>query len=107
MLAKGGRSNFCICRDVKPENLLLQRTDGFDQSAEQGFRRPPGAKLGIPLSVGDLHLRLIDFGSALNKHSVKGLYGAEGPSDDEQTAEYAPPEALLARCAHCFPSSCQ
>ena len=44
-------------------------------------------------------MRLIDFGSALDKHSIEGLYGGEGegPSDDEQTAEYAPPEVLLAR----------
>ena len=49
--------------------------------------------------MGDLHLRLIDFGSAVDNHSTEQLYGGEGPSDDEQTAEYAPPEALLARSA--------
>lgn len=63
------------------------------------------AAAGLPLSVGDLHVRLIDFGSAVDKHSIEHLYSTEGPSDDEQTAEYAPPEALLARYAsfnlHC------
>ena len=58
---------------------------------------PAAAAAGLPLSVGDLHVRLIDFGSAVDKHSIEHLYGTEGPSDDEQTAEYAPPEALLAR----------
>ena len=43
------------------------------------------------------HVRLIDFGSALDPHSVRSLYGDEGPSAEEQTAEYAPPEALLGR----------
>ncbi len=58
---------------------------------------PAAAAAGLPLSVGDLHVRLIDFGSAVDKHSIEHLYSTEGPSDDEQTAEYAPPEALLAR----------
>ena len=44
-----------------------------------------------------LHVRLIDFGSALDPHSLRSLYGEEGPSAEEQTAEYAPPEALLGR----------
>ncbi len=60
-------------------------------------RNPAAAAAGLPLSVGDLHVRLIDFGSAVDKHSIEHLYSTEGPSDDEQTAEYAPPEALLAR----------
>ena len=58
---------------------------------------PAAAAAGLPLSLGDLHVRLIDFGSAVDKHSIEHLYSTEGPSDDEQTAEYAPPEALLAR----------
>lgn len=46
-----------------------------------------------------LHVRLIDFGSAVDAHSVRSLYGEEGPSAEEQTLEYAPPEALLGRWA--------
>ena len=44
-----------------------------------------------------LHLRLIDFGSALDPHSLRSLYGEEGASAKEQTMEYAPPEVLLGR----------
>lgn len=75
----------CGYRDFKPENLLLRTVSANETNLNQ------------PLSVGDLQLRLIDFGSAVDKHSIEQLYGSEGPSDDEQTAEYAPPEALLAR----------
>lgn len=100
LLQQSWQSSACTCRDVKPENLLLQTRNGTHTS-------PSSASSGRPLGVDDLgkgsfgvedlHLRLIDFGSALDKHSVEELYGAEGPSEDEQTAEYAPPEALLAR----------
>ena len=62
-------------RDVKPENLL-----------------------GAPASGDRLHVRLIDFGSALDAFSIHHLYGARGPSAEEQSADYAPPEALLGRC---------
>lgn len=44
-----------------------------------------------------LHLRLIDFGSAIDNHSTHNLYGPQGPSSAEQTVEYAPPEAVLGR----------
>ena len=67
-------------RDVKPENMLLQ----------------PGGEEGTP----SVHLRLIDFGSAIDAHTVRQLYGTQGPSVNEQTQEYAPPEALLGRCLH-------
>ena len=65
------------CRDVKPENLLVRPRE----------------------EDGKLHLRLIDFGSAIDGHSLRSLYGPGGASEAEQTAEYAPPEALLGRCA--------
>jgi hypothetical protein len=62
----------------------------------------------------DLHLRLIDFGSAVDAHSIaSGLFGplgqpqhhpsssnsssrSGGPSVDELTMEYAAPEVLFA-----------
>ncbi len=62
---------------MKPENLLLQ----------------PGGGEGHHT----LHVRLIDFGSAIDAHAVHTLYGTQGPSTNEQTQEYAPPEALLGR----------
>lgn len=40
-------------------------------------------------------LRLIDFGSAVDAHSLAHLYGEQGPSDAQQTDAYAPPEALF------------
>ena len=68
-------------RDVKPENLLL--TLNRTESTENMPLRP--------------HLRLIDFGSAVDSESFKKFYGSEGPSEREQTHEYTPPEMLLAR----------
>ncbi|KAK9815399.1 hypothetical protein WJX72_003040 [[Myrmecia] bisecta] len=65
-------------RDIKPENLLLQPADlAGDSSA--------------------CNLRIIDFGSAVDPYSIHHLYGPEGPSDAQQTFEYAPPEAVLGR----------
>ena len=76
-------SGFCTpYRDVKLENLLV-RTEGLPQDSAG--------------SVQVLHVRLIDFGSALDPHSLRSLYGEGGPSAEEQTMEYAPPEALLGR----------
>mmetsp|Transcript_18856 Transcript_18856/g.47617 ORF Transcript_18856/g.47617 Transcript_18856/m.47617 type:complete len:368 (-) Transcript_18856:237-1340(-) len=63
-------------RDVKPENLL------------GAFHPCTGGRQCI-------HLRLIDFGSAVDRHSAYHLYGPAGPSNAEQTVEYAPPEALF------------
>lgn len=76
-MVPGKSLQVCCDRDVKPENLLLQ----------------PGAGDGQP----SLHVRLIDFGSAIDAHAVQTLYGIQGPSINEQTQEYAPPEALLGR----------
>lgn len=64
---------------MKPENLLVR----------------PGA---LERQKRALHVRLIDFGSAIDAHSIRHLYGSHGPSVDEQTMEYAPPEAVLGRC---------
>lgn len=74
-----------MCRDVKLENLLVRTQEA--PSAE-------GAATG---EGQGLHVRLIDFGSAIDAHSLRSLYGEEGPSAEEQTMEYAPPEALLGR----------
>ena len=70
----------CLCphgkhRDIKPDNMLIESD----------------------ASKGALHLRLIDFGSALDDFSIKHLYGSTGPSMQQQTMAYAPPEALLGR----------
>lgn len=85
-------------RDVKPENLLVASTD-------TGNPKPHQLEFS-QLSPLSLHLRLIDFGSAVDLPSLReGLYGArsragdetgrEGPTLDELTIEYAPPEVLF------------
>lgn len=62
-------------RDVKPENLLAASPHST--------------------SPKTLHLTLIDFGSAVDRHTLAKLYGKAGPSADELTLEYAPPECLF------------
>ena len=85
------RRELCsACRDVKLENLLVRRHDPDPVDGRK--------------SVQGMHVRLIDFGSALDAHSVSSLYGEQGPSAEEQTMEYAPPEALLGRSAACLPA---
>lgn len=55
---------------------------------------PPAGLHGQP------HLRLIDFGSAVDAHSMAQLYGSDGPSADQQTRDYAPPEATFGSFWH-------
>jgi hypothetical protein len=43
-------------------------------------------------------LRLGDFGSAVDPHSVKHLYGHLGPVDGQQTESYAAPEVTMQTC---------
>ncbi|KAK9051181.1 hypothetical protein SSX86_027807 [Deinandra increscens subsp. villosa] len=50
-------------------------------------------------------MRIIDFGSAMDEFTIKHLYGAAGPSRDEQTVEYMPPEAFLNATWYHGPSS--
>ena len=66
---------------MKPENLLIQPCNDTAWGTQQ--------------ADSCLHLRLIDFGSAVEPTHGGHLYGPQGPSAAEQTAEYAPPEALL------------
>lgn len=67
-------------RDIKPDNILLNRLDG---------------NLAF-------NLRLIDFGSAIDPISIERYYGNEGPSDAEQTSDYAPPEAIFHKLNYIF-----
>ncbi|GKA26107.1 protein phosphatase 2C family protein [Tanacetum coccineum] len=48
-----------------------------------------------PVAFSYFILRIIDFGSAMDEFTTKHLYGSAGPSRDEQTYEYMPPEAFL------------
>jgi serine/threonine protein kinase len=47
--------------------------------------------------------RLIDFGSAVSMESLGSLYGMFGPSQDEETLSYAPPEVLFSNSPFFFP----
>ncbi len=62
----------------------------------EGVHASTGARADVAPLLGALHLRLIDFGSALDARSMESMYGVDGPSAAEQTPEYAPPEAVFA-----------
>ena len=57
----------------------------------------PGSSGHDPGLGARFHLRLIDLGSAVDPVSARELFGPTGPSNEEHTLEYAPPEALLGR----------
>lgn len=67
-------------RDIKPENMIVS-------SKATHVNDWPS----------NLTMRLIDFGSAMDQFTLKHLYGSSGPSQAEQTVEYAPPEATLSK----------
>ncbi|XP_071717678.1 uncharacterized protein [Rutidosis leptorrhynchoides] len=75
-------------RDIKPENMIVCFEDQED-SGRCLKGRPSGNE------TYSTKMRIIDFGSAMDEFTVKHLYGAAGPSRDEQTYEYMPPEAFL------------
>ncbi|KAI8570730.1 hypothetical protein RHMOL_Rhmol01G0059100 [Rhododendron molle] len=62
------------------------------------FRRDVGSCSEARRLTGDgvtgIHVRLIDFGSAVDAFSMQNLY-PNGPSSAEQTFSYMPPEALF------------
>eukprot|EP00898_Chlorokybus_atmophyticus_P008559 jgi/Chlat1/8704/Chrsp88S08082 len=68
-------------RDVKPENMVLMETPGLNG-------------LGMGSTHDQNHLRLVDFGSALDNNTIQFLYGKQGPTIEQETPDYAPPEAL-------------
>ena len=61
-----------VHRDLKPSNIILNSDDP---------KHP--------------RLLLADFSSALNEEALAEMYGPHGPSVDELTLQYAPPEVLL------------
>eukprot|EP00850_Spirogloea_muscicola_P020367 SM000213S06832 [mRNA] locus=s213:120475:131093:- [translate_table: standard] len=70
-------------RDVKPENMIVSSRFGtfFGHDGQE-----------IPEGIS---MRLADFGSAVDQHATEHLYGSHGPSSEEETVEYSPPEVLL------------
>lgn len=83
-----------VCTMPAAENLMIRIGQPLQQQSGAGVDPP------------HLHLRLIDFGSAVDAHVLQSLYGSEGPSADELTLEYAPPEALFGRCGYCCVHVC-
>jgi serine/threonine protein kinase len=63
--------NNTLHRDVKPGNVL------------------------VGTESGALQIRLADFGSAVDDYSRSSLYDSEGPSANEQTRDYSPPETFF------------
>lgn len=74
-------------RDIKPENMIICFED---QDSGRCLKGSPSGN-----ETYTTKMRIIDFGSAMDEFTVKHLYGAAGPSRDEQTYEYMPPEAFL------------
>ncbi|KAK9282121.1 hypothetical protein L1049_005033 [Liquidambar formosana] len=74
-------------RDVKPENMVICFED---QDTGRCLKGSPSGDEKFTTKM-----RIIDFGSAIDKFTMKHLYGSVGPSRAEQTSEYTPPEALL------------
>ncbi|XP_078173046.1 kinase superfamily protein isoform X2 [Carex rostrata] len=73
-------------RDIKPENMIICFEDLKTGKCSREIPDEEKKK--------NLHMRLIDFGSAIDDFTMKHLYG-NGPTRSEQTFEYTPPEALL------------
>ncbi|KAM7253902.1 hypothetical protein ACFE04_031584 [Oxalis oulophora] len=74
-------------RDIKPENMVICFED---QESGRCLKGTPTGDQNVSAKM-----RIIDFGSAIDKFTLKNLYGSTGPSRAEQTDEYAPPEAFL------------
>jgi len=71
-------------RDLKPSNLIVHIPSHEEQCAL-------GEEEGVSLPV----LKLADFGSAVDEYTCSNLYGLKGPSVDDETLDYAPPEVLF------------
>ncbi|KAI7737817.1 hypothetical protein M8C21_028753 [Ambrosia artemisiifolia] len=84
-------------RDIKPENMIVCFEDRDSGRCLKGS--PSGNETYIT------KMRIIDFGSAMDEFTIKHLYGAAGPSRDEQTYEYMSPEAFLNATWYHGPSS--
>eukprot|EP00941_MAST-03F_sp_MAST-3F-sp1_P004327 g4327.t1 len=61
-------------RDIKPSNIIINIASDGDRAAV---------------------VKIADFSSAIDSHSLKHLYGKNGPSQFEETVEYQPPEVLF------------
>ncbi|XP_023773030.1 uncharacterized protein LOC111921679 isoform X1 [Lactuca sativa] len=74
-------------RDIKPENMVICFED---RDTGRCLKGSPSGNMNYTTKM-----RIIDFGSAIDEFTIKHLYGSAGPSRNEQTYEYMPPEAFL------------
>ncbi|XP_055824564.1 probable inactive protein kinase At3g63330 [Solanum dulcamara] len=76
--------NGVIHRDINPANIVIcfEKTNGSCGVVE-------------PLHTDNMHLRLIDFGSAVDDYARRYLYGPNGPTWAEQNIFSMPPEAII------------
>ncbi|KAL4558741.1 hypothetical protein LXL04_036943 [Taraxacum kok-saghyz] len=74
-------------RDIKPENMIVCFED---RETGRCLKETPSGNANYTTKM-----RIIDFGSAIDEFTIKHLYGSIGPSRNEQTYEYMPPEAFL------------
>ncbi|KAG2490062.1 hypothetical protein HYH03_011527 [Edaphochlamys debaryana] len=94
----GGASDGASEHSHKPQHACAAPAGCADgDSGASGDGGGGGAGGGAGGVVAPAWLRLIDFGSAVDSYSLQHLYGTEGPSSDQLTLEYAPPEALFGR----------
>ncbi|KAK1412575.1 hypothetical protein QVD17_33945 [Tagetes erecta] len=84
-------------RDIKPDNMIICFED---QNSRRCLKRNPSGN-----ETYITKMRIIDFGSAMDEFTIKHLYGAAGPSRNEETYEYMPPEAHLNATWYYGPSS--
>lgn len=77
----------------------LLRRDPLSLPAESS--NPPVSRLQpsniiLSLSSGQAVLKVADFSSAVDPEAIRsGLYGIFGPTQDEETKEYMPPEVRV------------
>ena len=84
-------------RDIKPANVIVDLnglSDGAGRAngAGRAGRAGDAERGGVPV------VRLADFGSAVDSETLQrrhGLYPASGPTVQEETEDYQPPEARL------------
>jgi len=75
-------------RDMKPSNILISEYTG-----------KPRKRHGRYTNGRSFQVKLSDFGSAVDTNDNllnSWLYGKQGPTQDEETKNYRPPEAFLA-----------
>ncbi|KAG5187660.1 hypothetical protein JKP88DRAFT_306842 [Tribonema minus] len=80
-----------VHRDLKPSNLIVTPEHPQNQSSTSSSTSSSSAPPLPPLS-----LRVADFSSAIDASALEqGLFGLEGPTRQELSIDYAPPEVLF------------